>query len=102
MPDSDPDMDAVLQRTAPAQASYSTGDPDMDAVLSQASQPQPSWTDTNVKRPLGLAARAAATGVAGLPLMAMNAGVGARNALTGSDYELQGPRGRTQHHSAQC
>ena len=90
MPDSDPDMDAVLQQTAPAQASSSTGDPDMDAVLSQASQPQPSWTDTNVKRPLGLAARAAATGVAGLPLMAMNAGVGARNALTGSDYELPG------------
>jgi len=82
----DPDADAVLggssQPSASAQSS-ATGDPDADAVIATdaaaSASPQPSTLDTYVGRPLGLTARAAATGVGALPLMAMDAGVAIRN-----------------------
>lgn len=93
----DPDADAVLSGSATptSQQHTLTGDPDADAVLQEkeaASETQETGTalEREVLRPLGLAARAAATGVAGLPLLAMNAGVGARNLVTGSNYELPG------------
>lgn len=45
------------------------------------SGPPATWMQTNVERPLGLAARAIATGVGALPLTAMDAGVASRNMI---------------------
>lgn len=58
------------------------------AYLSRQSQPAtPARTNMQeLKRQLGLTARIGADTIAALPLAAMDAGVGARNLLTGSDY----------------
>lgn len=55
-------------------------------VVEDTDAPGPSFAD-QAKRQVGLAGRAVAQGVAALPLMAMDAGVGARNFVTGSNYD---------------
>jgi hypothetical protein len=47
---------------------------------------QRTWGE-QIKRDAGLTGRALINGVAGIPLMAMDAGVAARNLLTGSNYD---------------
>jgi hypothetical protein len=88
----------------PAQPSQPAFDPYAYAASGAADQPatpatQPSAVESDVVRPLGLAGRAIATGVAGLPLMAMDSGVALRNIVgdwgrkelgmaPSNDYEL--------------
>ena len=87
----------AAQQSAPTPAYDPLGDvaAGKDAPTTQA----PSWMQENVERPLGLAGRAVATGVAALPLMAMDAGVASRNLIgdwankelgqpASQDYEL--------------
>lgn len=92
MPDSsDPDMQAVLQASAPATAQVSGGpDPDMQAVLSQNNGPASTWDEikSNVVDPL---ARAGAKAVWALPGMAMDLGVASRNLIEGKNKEGQYP-----------
>jgi hypothetical protein len=59
------------------------------ATQSQPAAPtQPERTFAqDMGRQAGLAGRAVINAVAGIPMMAMDAGVGARNLITGSDYE---------------
>src|ERR1700691_261339 len=56
--------------------------------LDTGQPPASEWSLDNLARQTTLAGRAAVKGVAALPMMAMDAGVGTRNWLTGSDYEL--------------
>jgi hypothetical protein len=88
----DPDADAVMgigASSAPAVQASPTGDPDADAVLkisgTQETKREPSGDKYGLGRSAALAGRAIATGVAALPALAMDAGVGARN-LVGDAY----------------
>lgn len=86
----DTDADAVIQ-SFDAQTPAPSGDSDADAVIEHFNNAKtPNWTDTNIKRPLGLAGRAAIEGVAALPMLVMNAGVATRNVVGNAFNRLTG------------
>ena len=68
-------------------AKYQAAQPqEAPPAAAPAPEPQRSWGQ-DLGRQAALTGRAVINAVAGLPLMAMDAGVGARNLITGSDYE---------------